>query len=148
MTDQISREAGACARWQWMPGMLDATSGCRLVPAHSGGLSGVVYAYDKRDGYAPGQHDRGVMDWTLAVPDLSDPGTVGGLRARGRDVWNDPTLSVSFCYVDDDANSERMGWHIFSSVKDAPDCWDDWYASENEALVAILRSAPTTPIEE
>jgi len=58
-----------------------------MVPAKSGGLALVVHAFDARDGYAPGQHERG-MDWTDISPDPHDDANGGlALGLLGDEAW-------------------------------------------------------------
>lgn len=57
-----------------------------MVPAKSGGLSLVVHVFDARDGYAPGQHERG-MDWTDITPDPHDDGNGGIALSLLGDSW-------------------------------------------------------------
>ena len=112
MTDDMiafSRRAIACKDWLWMPGML-LTSGLRLFPG--------AYAFPPN-----------------ALPDLTDPATVGCLLALVRKAWGDPTL----CVVLDTSDGR---WCV--------GCWEDngiamrgrGGATETEALVNALEGAP------
>ena len=77
-----------------------------MVPAKSGGLSLVVHAFDERDGYAPGQHERG-MDWTDIAPDPHDDANGGiALGLLGDEAWRVWRVKViphlgGWCWNDD-----------------------------------------------
>ena len=61
---ELAKKAVACKDWRWMPGMLALDTGLRL--------------------------DEMTDDWEAALPDLSDPATLGCLRhlaAKAHDAW-------------------------------------------------------------
>jgi hypothetical protein len=67
-----------------------------------------------------------------AVPDLSDPATLGCLLALVREAWGDPWL----CVVGEPETSWRLD-AVTAAVSDLHS-----FATEAEALVAALESAP------
>lgn len=107
--------------WRWMPGMLDAETGLRVVKAGTdedprvglGSLNDfILYHPDMlRDHY----------------PDLDDPATLGCLLALVREAWGDPNLCVSA--RKDDLPGFRVG-----EV-------DAWWDSEGSALLASIEAA-------
>jgi hypothetical protein len=115
----LARRAVACNGWRWMPGMLVVGS-----QRHGEWPFRVCHlsALTLRD-------DLG------ALPDFTDPATLGCLLALVREAWGDPSLSVLF---DHDGCKWRVGrWE------------DDGLAlrcrpadTEAEALVAALEAAP------
>lgn len=104
---ELGRRAVACKNWRWLPGMVDL--------------------YGWRSFRRP-QDQRG------AVPDLSDPATLGCLLILVREAWKSPVAQVSpslpdghiwTCYINDEAED-----HLFRE------------RTEAEALVAALEAAP------
>jgi hypothetical protein len=69
-----------------------------------------------------------------AIPDLTDPATLGCLLALVREVWREPTLSVAWA---------GGGWYVVQRIRRSVDAlrWIDT-ATEAEALVAALEAAP------
>ncbi len=127
----LGRRAVACPRWRWMRGMstLPGTLeewGCTLI----GHPMETTYT------------DRG------AIPDLSDPATLGCLLALVREAWGDSTLYVRVSdthrAIDKKVAWEVHGWLDASRSSDGrAGSWRGWgWASEAETLVAILEAAP------
>ena len=113
----LARRAVACKWWKWLPGMLVVGS---LL--HGQWPFRVLHpATDLRDD--PG-----------ALPDLTDPATMGCLLALVRQAWNDPHASVWY---------DSAYWHSGNR-------WSWWakeqsrvdYDTEAAALVAALEAAP------
>jgi len=107
--------------WRWMPGMLDAETGLRVVKAGTdkdprvglGSLNDFILYYpDMLKGH---------------YPDLSDPATLGCLLALAREAWGDPRLCVST--RKDDLPGFRVG-EIGT-----------WWDSEGSALLASIEAA-------
>ena len=118
MTDEmilLAKRAVACKGWRWMPGMRWWTDDDR----------------GRLDDFQPDYMGRP----TDALPDLTDPATVGCLLALVREAWGDPTL----CVVLDTSDGR---WCV--------GCWEDngiamrgrGGATETEALVNALEGAP------
>lgn len=102
---ELAERAVACKRWRWMPGMLALDTGLRL--------------------------DEMTDDWEAALPDLTDPATLGCLLALVREAHSDPNASVY--HVD--------GWW-WVSLRGRPVELYPEGATEAEALVAALEAAP------
>lgn len=108
----LAKRLVACKGWRWMPGMAD-TWGGRV-----------------REGDG--------IDRIKALPDLTDPATLGCLLALVREAWGDPTATTA---ATREADGSR-GW--------VADCWDTQsplsglgpFKYEAEALVAALEAAP------
>lgn len=112
MTDEqkaLSRRAVACKGWRWMPGML----------AH--------FEHD-------GRYTRVSMPdaWfsTTALPDLSDPATLGCLLALVREAYGPR------CYT------QACGGFWTVQNEDTEYWWGKNCVYEVEALVAALEAAP------
>jgi hypothetical protein len=69
---------------------------------------------------------------TTALPDLTDPATVGCLLALVREAWSDPYL----CAVGD----PDTGWRVDAVTAQVQDLHG--YSSEAEALVYALERSP------
>jgi hypothetical protein len=111
MTDEmiaLSRRAVACKGWRWMPGML----------AH--------FEHDGRR-VRVGMPDAWAS--TTALPDLTDPATLGCLLALVRETWGD-SKTCARPDLEDDV------WYVVTRSGLA------FAASEAEALASALESAP------
>jgi len=110
MTDEmiaLARRAVACKGWRWLPGM-KLTTGLRITES--------------------------LVPFTFSVdlPDLTDPATLGCLLALVREAWGDPAL-----YVMRAGGDEALGvWHARWGTSSRRG------ATEAEALVVALESAP------
>jgi hypothetical protein len=118
----LARRAVACPRWRWMPGMV-TTYGQRIARAD---------AYGYAVAYTSGGHLQ--MVEADALPNLTDPATLGCLLALVREAWREPTLSVAWA---------GGGWYVVQLIRRSVDAlrWIDT-ATEAEALVAALEAAP------
>lgn len=110
MTDleSLARRAVACPRWKWMQGMR-SLSGLRLL---------------SRDPLTIG---------SSALPDFTDPATLGCLLALVREAWNRRVRAPEYWPAD---GGEPEYWAIGIPGEDI--CCD----TEAEALVRALELAP------
>jgi hypothetical protein len=116
MTDEmllLAKRAVACKGWWWMPGMRWWTDDDR----------------GRLDDYQPEYMGRP----TDALPDLSDPATVGCLLALVRVAYADPYASV---WYSSDHNHSGDRWSYYSKAFSFTG-----HATEAEALVVALESA-------
>ena len=129
MTDEIelARRAVACDGWRWMPGML---TDCGLV----------VYAHDHCSPYLMGVRldDTRVRPECLAIPhdalpNLTDPATLGCVLALVREVWGDPLICTA-------VDNTGAGWWVEGWADKRPD--SNLHDTEAAALVAALEAAP------
>jgi hypothetical protein len=135
----LGRRAVACKGWRWLRGMLRQDdyryigSGvwARWSDVHS--LTTALHA--------PGQ-----------LPDLTDPATLGCLLALVREAWRCPTAHVRQSRVRR-VSDGLLAWEgvdlwldaeackkLGTSHEGSVGCWG--YASEAEALVFLLETAP------
>jgi hypothetical protein len=135
MTDELidlARSAVACDHWRWMPGMLWWTKAAR----------------GRLDDFPP-EYMRHPAN---ALPDLSDPATLGCLLALVREAWRCPTIYVRRSHVRRTSDNE-FGWEVCDLWLDeeacralgltrqgSVGCWG--HKSEAEALVFALVNAP------
>ena len=133
----LARRAVACPRWRWMPGMLDQYDR-RVLDVNTGRNLGIpVWWTDAVGGDCYEMYedpDRARIEWSDAVPVLSDSATLGCLLALVRKAWDDDTLSIAWA---------AGGWYVVQRVLRAIEAlrWIDT-ATEAEALVAALERAP------
>jgi len=83
----LARRAVACPRWRWMPGMV-TTYGQRIARAD---------AYGYAVAYTSGGHLQ--MIEADALPNLTDPATLGCLLALVREAYNDPFADEAMTLV-------------------------------------------------
>ena len=106
----LSRRLVACKGWRWMPGML---------------------AYFEHDGRRVRVTDPACWVSTTALPDLTDPATLGCLLALVREAWGMPTgITVSYS---SDGGLWGVSWSGATHVG-----WCGRGVTEAEALVAAL----------
>jgi len=95
--DDLARRAVACPRWRWMPGMLDQYDR-RVLDVNTGRNLGIpVWWTDAVGGDCYEMYedpDRARIEWSDAVPVLSDYATLGCLLALVREAWREPDLYV------------------------------------------------------
>ena len=145
MTDQEWQDLGrraVCRHWRWLPGMVDAATGLRVVKAGTdedpriglGSLNDFILFHP---GMMKGHH-----------PDFRDAATLGCLLALVREGWPNVVIWVARdCAVDPLDDSEYLlddveGWTVCGG------CGDDYVGcfgsgkTEADALVAALEAAP------
>ena len=123
MTDEqtaLARRAVACRGWRWMPGMLDLF-GRRVRNVWPDDL-GIHWSHIP---------ESCVVRDADALPDLTDPATLGCLLALVREAW-----------VQDDLVAFRFGEQWCTEVTPQEGLHYVYGASEAEALVAALEGAP------
>ena len=113
--NELAKRAVACKHWRWMPGML-----WLLINE-----DGVCYNCDRVT--------QANLVFSDALPDLTDPATVGCLLALAREAWGDPCLHVGLL---------PARWGVWTS-QNMPlhECVGKGL-TEAEALVAALEAAP------
>ena len=114
MSEELARRAVACKHWRWLPGM--RAVGRRRMPA----------AWFRVEEYT-----QMVGEWRDAVPDLSDPATVGALLALVREAG---------AYIRH-LSMLPMGCTVNVAWPDGRIC-DYRRETLAEALVAALEAAP------
>ena len=116
----LSRRVVACKGWRWMPGML-TDEGRRVMQVWPDNL-GIKWSH---------LLDNRVVRDADALPDLTDPATLGCLLALVREAGGDPFLCP--------AADRETGWWLngYAAVD-----YLQSYRTEAEALVAALEGAP------
>ena len=119
--EDLARRAVACKHWRWMPGMRDA-NGDTVVMVKFG--VPYVFCWD--------ESGQAACASTLALPDLTDPCTLGGLLALVREAYGQP---LAFCQRININNYVEVNpvWHITTG-----------HVGETKAaaLVTALEAAP------
>ena len=133
--ESLGRRAVACKRWRWMPGMLcywkerGGASGQQVRPTSARvaelPMGPLPLAFCIGDPSAV---------YSNALPDLSDPATLGCLLALVREAWVDLHM-VAHC---DDRYGKTVWW--LSRWGDLPRSCE--CSTEASALVAALEAAP------
>ena len=127
----LARRAVACRVWRWLPGMR-AISGWRVLfalPGFSGCASDDPQTeYDLVPTPWPLPHD--------AIPDLTDPATLGCMLSLVREAWKD---SAVVCLPIDWGPAGTM-WQCQRTAGGARLTMRH-YATEAESLVAALEAA-------
>jgi hypothetical protein len=131
--EALARRAVACRGWRWMPGMLTLSDERMLDDGWP--------EYDVLEYGSSGVAE--CVKWNLkpkkgALPDLTDPATLGCLLALVREAWMDPEAHPAL---------GGAGWILMSGesrVADVVLC-SPAGRTEAEALVAALEAALTKP---
>ena len=144
MTDEqtaLARRAVACPKWRLMPGML-TDEGRRVMQVWPDNL-GIKWSH---------LLDNRVVRDADALPDLTDPATLGCLLALVRAAWGQPEMCCC-CSI-------APGWGVYLALvreawgQDEAFCYrEQWCvetpqkgyvygATEADALVAALEAAP------
>ena len=139
--NELAKRAVTCRRWRWMPGMLTLEE---IIPP------AITLGWDEARiiNSDPGEDARvctvlgRVRDiHATALPDLTDPATLGCILHLVREAWNQPHAAAAM---------GGFGWAVYSFVTngivgDEPAIngrYGDGYTTEAEALVAALEAAP------
>ena len=117
---QLGKRAVTCSKWKWVPGM-------KVV-----GRRGLPEAWFRCE-YGDGPF---VGEWSNAVPDLTDPATVGCLLALIREVWCDSDI-----YVERGDFRDQLRWHVVSPFTDGIPLLLGAGDTEAEALIEALTAA-------
>lgn len=123
---ELGRRAVACKGWRWMEGMQCRWQDIDGSPWWEVRLNDETGAWEV---VRFGTYD-GEPIHRAAIPDLSDPATVGCLLALVREVWGDQGIHVILCQV-------TGLWAVRFGVCELP-----WRRTEAAALVAALEAAP------
>jgi hypothetical protein len=139
--NDLARRAMACKGWRWLKGMSDNDGdlffggGCWASEEINAAINAERIRLDSPDELPAGYFSSS----TPALPDLSDPATVGCLLSLVREAWASPALQVSpRCRLHDLAITR---WVVYANRADC----DRMVAegdTEIEALVAALEAAP------
>lgn len=132
--EELGRRAVACKGWRWLPGML-------TLPFHEDDDRNLPECHPPwrltREGVAGPWADD--PTWG-ALPDLTDPATLGCLLALVREVAQEPGLHVRCMlpYAPDMGGKTPPPWVLHSGRGQR---WGDRHDTEAEALVAALEAA-------
>jgi hypothetical protein len=131
MSEELARRAVACKGWRWLSGM--RAVGRRNLPA----------AWFRAEESTPAL----TGEWSGALPDLTDPATLGCLLVLVRQAWGDPRA-----YLCDYGGYDSVEWGVVSHEWDAkrqaegPKAWFSCLLGDADteagALVAALEAAP------
>ena len=137
MTDEmcaLAKRVVKCKAWRWMPGMRDS-SGVRVSRGVAETPEDAFYPGGIRDGDWRVRPDNAVVT-VDALPDLTDPATLGCLLALVRESWDDGRLGL--CALRGLDGEWR--WVVVRQELMAPSCGSG--PTEPHALVAALEAAP------
>ena len=127
MSDELAKRAVACKSWRWMPGMLSSKGRIASVDTT---LVKWISVYDEDAGEIESFYDGGPNH---ALPDLTDPATIGCLLHLVRQHWGDGGAHTKrFCRY---GGGEK--WLCYAPSVFYPTLQTDG-ESEAEALVKAL----------
>lgn len=129
----LTRRVVACRGWTWGPGMLDLF-GRRVRNVWPDDL-GIHWSH---------LLDNRVVRDADALPDLTDPATLGCLLALVREAWRCVVVTSPDYDDDEDEEEARQGPHVtgWRAVETVRWTMVGEGATEAEALLAALEAAP------
>jgi len=122
--EDLGRRAVACKHWRWRDGSK------RVHAEHRWAWRLCGWRWFPCDERSNAVHDSCFAE---AIPDLSDPATLGCLLALVREAWNDHSLCAN-----DAGPYDLMFWHVYTDDRNV----SEGCQTEAEALVAALEAAP------
>lgn len=132
----LADRAVACKAWRWLPGSVDE-DGYRVTGTYTdieGGFLQLVR-------FESPEPVKGCSPAQMNIPDLSDPATLGCLRALVREAWGDPLMMAHFVSL-----RAKEVWGIrtraIQTAMGYPKLLADGCSTEAEALVRALEAAP------
>ena len=123
---ELAKRAVVCKHWRWLPGMLTEKHG----RVHDVG-GGMILVQSKPTAYMDNSIRLSWQGASQAIPDLTDPATLGCLLAMVREAWK--TQQVTVRLFDDGS-----AW-IECAL---PGQWKIGRDSLAECLIAALEAAP------
>ncbi len=131
MTAQtITSRATKCAAFRWVDGMKTLKHGRVCGEKYL-----VISDHDEAGSWVDCTDT--LNDWQQAIPDLSDPATLGCVTQLVREAWGDRDP-----YVVNDSGHPRGPWFVMTNHSDAAPCIASG-ATEGEALIKALEAAPS-----
>ena len=118
----LAKRAVACKGWRWLPGM--RAVGRRNLPA----------AWFRLDESTPSL----TGEWSGALPDLTDPATLGCVLALVREALGDPGAAVWRAKI---MPGEPEYWEVTDCPAVLPRIWYGCGKTEVEALISALEGA-------
>ena len=135
--EELAKRAKACKGWRWMPGML-ALNGWRVVDP------GRLLTAQKQSAPPPAWQNGTSIEWLsgpLALPDLTDPATLGCLLALVREAWAQARVVVYHQHG-------QPSWEIDVELPDGSMPCVESAATEGEVLVAALEAAERREVSD
>lgn len=143
--EDLAREAVACPRWRWMPGM--------IAVERDNTMSGIVVNVrgDRLDVACMLRVEAGESAWHAedCLPDLSAPATFGCLESLVRGLFEDPFVHLIRFHVsvpDGNGGQQLALWWCLVNYRCEPIMLDGDRAvagpSRAAALVAVLKRMP------
>ena len=119
--------------FRWMPGMVD-TNGDRFVDVSEGiiEIDGGLFQFSR------GHYSAAVA----ALPDLTDPATLGCVLAMVCDAWSDPGFTLyGERFYDAESASDYFKFLAEPSHVNRPESLRVWFSTRGECLVNALAAA-------
>ena len=138
--NDLARRAMACKGWRWLKGMSDNDGdlffggGCWASEEINAAINAERIRLDSPDELPAGYFSSS----TPALPDLSDPATVGCLLSLVREAWSNPHIYT----VATPSTLPNERWLMACGNTRLPYHLRRGFFTEIEALVAALEAAP------